>query len=74
MRCMKASAQSKLSKKLRSLRKRSGYTQERLSEITGLDYKYIQKIEGKKPPSIRIDTLEKLARAFKISCSKLLDF
>ncbi|MBI3999466.1 MAG: helix-turn-helix transcriptional regulator [Candidatus Omnitrophica bacterium] len=56
------------------LRKRKGYTQEGLATLTGIDYKYIQKIEGKNPPAVRIDTIEKLAKVFKISCSKLLDF
>jgi len=64
----------KLAKRLRRLREKNGYTQDRLAELTGIDYKYIQKIEGKNPPAIRIDTIEKLAKAFKISCSKLLDF
>ena len=74
MRCMKPSARAGSSKRIRESREECGYTQDRLAEITGIDYKYIQKIEGKNPPAVRIDTIEKLAKAFKISCSKLLDF
>ncbi|MBL7131686.1 MAG: helix-turn-helix transcriptional regulator [Candidatus Omnitrophica bacterium] len=64
----------KLAKRIRQLRKKNNYTQEKLSELAKIDYKYIQKIEGKNPPAVRIDTLEKLARAFKISLSTLLRF
>lgn len=63
----------KLGKKIKKLRKKCGYTQEKLSELTNIDYKYIQRIEGKKPPAVRIDTIEKLAKAFKVKPSKLLD-
>jgi len=34
----------------------------------------VQLLESKHPPAARLDTLEKLAKAFDISCSKLLDF
>ena len=64
----------KLAKRIKQLRKKNKYTQERLSELAKIDYKYIQKIEGKNPPAVRIDTLEKLAKAFKISISTLLRF
>lgn len=56
------------------MRDQHGYTQERLAEISGIDYKHIQLLESKHPPAIKIDTLEKLAKAFKITPSKLLDF
>ncbi|RKY33327.1 MAG: transcriptional regulator [Candidatus Omnitrophota bacterium] len=64
----------KLAKRIKKLRKKYGYTQERLSQLADIDYKYLQRIEGKNPPNIKIDTLEKLAKAFNISLSKLLDF
>ncbi len=71
---MTPSVRIKLGKKIRALREKRGYTQDVLAEKTGIDYKYIQKIEGKKPPALKIDTLERLAKVFKISCSKLLEF
>lgn len=64
----------KLGKRLRGLRKKHGYTQEKLAELSGIDYKHIQLLESKRPSGIKIDTLEKLAKAFNISPSKLLDF
>jgi transcriptional regulator with XRE-family HTH domain len=64
----------KLAKKVRQLRKDLGLTQEKLSEVSGIDYKYIQRIEGKRPPNIKLETIEKLAKTLKTTPSKLLDF
>lgn len=64
----------KLGLRIRQLRKKYKYTQEKLSELAEVDYKHIQLLEGKKSPAIKIDTLEKLAKAFNMSVSKLLDF
>lgn len=64
----------KLGLRIRQLRKKYKYTQEKLSELAEVDYKHIQLLEGKRPPAIKIDTLEKLAKAFNMSVSKLLDF
>ena len=71
---MKTSIRRKLGKKIKETRRRLSYTQERLSELTNMDYKYIQRIEGKNPPDIRIETLQRIAKALKTTPSKLLDF
>ncbi len=60
-------------RRLRALRKQAGYTQQQLSELAELDYKHIQQLESAQPPYPRLDTLEKLAKAFKLTPSKLLD-
>jgi len=64
----------KLSQRLKKLRQEYGYTQEHLAELAKIEYKHVQKLEGKKPHNPQLDTLEKIAKAFKISVSKLLDF
>lgn len=64
----------KLAKRVRELREKTGMTQEQLAETSGIDYKHIQLLESKKPRAARLDTIEKLAKAFKISPAKLLDF
>lgn len=69
---MDTSLRLKLGKKIRQLRKKCGITQEKLAEITDIDYKYIQRIEGKTPPAVRVDTLGRLAKALKVSPSDLL--
>jgi len=62
------------SQRLRSLRKKYGYTQQKLSELADVEYKHIQRLESKRPCDVKLSTLEKMAKAFKISLSDLLDF
>lgn len=71
---MEMNIRLKLAKRIKELRKKFGFTQERLSEVADIDYKYVQRIEGKNPPNLKLGTLEKLAKAFDISISKLLNF
>ncbi len=61
-----------LAKQLRQLRQRHHYTQQAVAEKARLDYKYYQSIEGKRPPNVTFDSLERLAKAFGISLSELL--
>jgi transcriptional regulator with XRE-family HTH domain len=63
----------RLARKVRRFRKERGWTQEDLAEYSDLAYRHIQEIESKKPPCVGIDTLEKLAKAFKMRPSRLLD-
>jgi transcriptional regulator with XRE-family HTH domain len=69
---MKNSIRIKFAENLRRYRSLRKLTQQRLAELADIEYKYIQRLEGKKPPAIKIDTIAKLAKAFKISPSKLL--
>jgi len=64
----------KLAKRLKQLRGKRGFTQEDLADKADIAYKHIQRLEGKKPNAAKIDTLEKLAKAFGVSVSKLMDF
>jgi len=49
-------------------------TQEDLAEKADLAYKHIQRLESKNPNAVKIDTLDKLAKAFGITISKLMNF
>lgn len=71
---MEENIRLKLGKRIKKLRNECGYTQEKLSEVVGIDYKYIQKIEGKNPPALKIDTIERLAKALKVKPAELLKF
>lgn len=71
---MKTSIRRDLGEKIKETRRKLGYTQERLSELANMDYKYIQRIEGKNPPDIRVETIQRIAKALKTTPSKLLDF
>ena len=59
--------------KIRTLRTRKGWTQEELAGRAEIAYKHVQRLEGKTPSPVKIDTIEKLAKAFGISPSKLLE-
>ena len=59
-------------KRLKQLRKKVGWSQQKLAEQAGLSYNVITKIEqgAAKNPNIR--TMIKLADAFKISLDELV--
>ncbi len=64
----------KFSRKIKELRRNQGITQEQLAELIETSYKYLQRIEGKTPPNVRLTTIIKLAKALKVKPSKLLEF
>jgi transcriptional regulator with XRE-family HTH domain len=61
-----------LADNLRRLRARRELTQEGLSEKSGIEYKYLQKIEGASVVGLRMHTLERLADALGVECWELL--
>lgn len=72
---MSSTIRIKLAKRLRILRDKRGWTQEELAEYADLAYRHVQRLEStKNPPPAKIDTIEKLAKAFKLSLSKMLNF
>lgn len=63
----------RISNRVRELRARRRMTQQELAEAADLDYKSIQRLEAKSPRfHPKVDTLEKIAKAFGISLSELL--
>ncbi len=69
---METKINSKLGKKIKELRCKRKVTQEELAELIKTSYKYIQRIESKTPPDIRLSTIERIATALKTSPSNLL--
>ena len=59
-------------KNLQRLRKMRKLTQQKLAELADIEYKYIQRLEGKSPPAVRIDTVSRLAKVLKVSPDKFL--
>ena len=57
---------------LKSIRTSRKLTQEELAHLSGIDYKYLQKLEGNKPSSPTLETLEKLSRGLNISLVELV--
>jgi len=70
---MSTSINIKFGKRIKEARQKRGITQEELAELIKTSYKYIQRIEGKNPPDIRLTTIERIAQAMGIKASKLLD-
>lgn len=57
----------KIGVRIRDLRLKREITQEKLGELTGIDYKHIQRMEGSRPVNPRVDTLLAIARAFQMT-------
>ena len=57
---------------LRRLRTEKNLTQEELAQRSGVDYKYLQKLEGQHPSSPTLSTLEKLANGLEIPLVELI--
>lgn len=62
----------KVAREFKRLRKERGYTQEELADRADLEYKYVQRIEGKNPPNMMIETALKLARALGSPLSSII--
>ncbi len=71
---METNIRLRIGKRIRELRKILGMTQAKLSETAEIDYKYLQRLEGKNPPALKVDTIEKLAKALKVKPAELLRF
>lgn len=71
---MNINIKMKLSKRIKELRAKREMTQEELADAAEIDYKYLQTIEGKNPPNVKIETLEKIAKALGVPLGKLLNF
>ena len=59
--------------RLKQLRKKSGWSQQKLAEKAGLSYNVITKIEQGAAKNPNIQTIIKLANAFKISLDELME-
>jgi len=59
-------------KTLRRLRTEKNMMQEELAQRSGIDYKYLQKLEGQNPSYPTLSTLEKLAMGLNISLIELI--
>ena len=57
---------------LKALRHAKGLTQESLAHRSGVDYKYLQKLEGNNPSSPTLATMEKLASGLDVPLLELV--
>ncbi len=66
-----ATVVQKFGKKLRKIRKSKGVTQEKLAEKAGMDFSYLNLIEGgKRNPTLKI--IAKIARVLGIRLDELM--
>lgn len=70
---MRKNLKTIVSSNIRKYRSDRDLTQENLAEYSGIDYKYIQRIESKNPPNLQLDTIEKIGKALKIDPLKLFE-
>lgn len=71
---MNQNIKQKLGQRIKIYRQKLGLTQEQFASEADIDYKYFQRIEGRNPPNIGIELIEKIAKTLKLTPSKLLDF
>ena len=57
---------------LRLHRKKKGMTQDELAEHLGISVRYVQVLEGKNPPNVKIETLDTIAKVLKIAAKDLI--
>lgn len=62
----------RFAKKLKFYRLKKNLTQEGLAEHLGISVRYIQLLESKNPPNVKLDTLETIALALKIQAKDLI--
>lgn len=68
-----ATLREKFGNRIRELRKKEGLTQEKLAELAGMDFSYLNMIEtSKKNPSLQ--RIARLARVLKVPLSELFTF
>ena len=65
---------TKFSNTLKQLRKSKGLTQEKLAEMSDIDYKYLQKLESSNPSSPTLSVLEKLSHGLGITLTEFIKF
>jgi transcriptional regulator with XRE-family HTH domain len=62
----------KFAKNLKFFREKAGLTQVQLAEELDINPRYVQQLEGKNVPNVRLDTIEQLAKKLGIHPSALL--
>lgn len=61
-------------RKLREERRKAQLTQEEMAERIGISARYYQMLESKNPTAVKIDGIERIAKALKIPPAKLFKF
>src|SRR6516164_10946597 len=70
---MEMNVSTALGDKIRELRKRKGYTLEKLAEVTESSKSYIWELENKNPPRPSADKVARIAAALGVTSDYLVD-
>ena len=62
----------KFAKNLKFYREKAGMTQAQLAKKLGITPRYIQQLEGRNVPNVRLDTVEQIAKILKVDPSALI--
>lgn len=68
-----SSIRKKFSRNLAKMRIAKGWTQEELAERLGISVRYVQQLEGKNTPNVKLDTIAVLAQTFRVSPKEFLE-
>lgn len=63
-----------LAKRIRFFRNKCGWTQWEAAKQCKVPFKYYQEYEGKSPRDMRLSTMTRIAKAFGVTLSELVDF
>lgn len=66
------SLRAKIGREVQRLRLAHGWTRAELARRSKVSRSYIQKIESETPPDMTLDVLARLAKGFRLNCSKLV--
>jgi len=68
----KKSIREKFGKRVKELRKKRGWTQKELALRAGVSERYLQKIEGKRPPDVTLDVMINVAVALDLDLWRIV--
>jgi len=67
-----AGNRTKFAQNLKAIREARGMTQETLAEKLDINVRYIQQLEGRLTPNVKLDTISNLARVLKVPAADFL--
>ncbi len=70
---MEANIRRKFGARIYALRTKKGWSQQELAERADIAVRHVQRLESKSPSPVKIDTMEKLSKAFGIPLKELLN-
>ena len=64
---------TKFAKNLKFFREKAELTQVELAKELGINPRYVQQLEGKNVPNVRLDTIDQIAKILKVKPQDLIE-